>query len=421
LSGKQRNGPHGFPFGIFWVVLALVCLALGLSALYGYWTLSDLRVEYLGNRAKDVVAAAEQQTRGPGRYWNLEIWQAALDSSLERNSESVSSISLLDSEGRTLASTGPPEGKVSTADTVVFQVPLESGRGRGWGREPEDKPAERYIEIALHPANADFIIRQAYGQTFIAAIAIVALLGLGFYFTRTLKRFLMLKSREESERHLAALGAMSATLAHEIRNPLGAMKGLTQVVQEDLPKDHQSQDLMKTVVAEAERLEQLVTDLLAFARPAEPRLSKFDLTALLQEVTNFLRPQARESGATIAVAAEPKPTIVHSDRDGLRQVILNLILNALEASSANGRVEVMLSTDDGTREVRLEIRDHGPGLGDQDPSDLFLPFKTTKVKGSGLGLAISKRVVERLGGRIRLENASGGGTRCSLRIPLKSR
>jgi nitrogen-specific signal transduction histidine kinase len=110
---------------------------------------------------------------------------------------------------------------------------------------------------------------------------------LGFYFARTLKQLLLLKSREESEQHLATLGEMSATLAHEIRNPLGAMRGLTQAVTEDLPEDHASQDLMQTVIQEAERLEQLVTDLLVFARPAKPRLSHFirSLPALQDDVS----------------------------------------------------------------------------------------------------------------------------------------
>jgi signal transduction histidine kinase len=297
---------------------------------------------------------------------------------------------------------------------------LESGRGRGWGKGNGFASGEWSVEISLYSASADFITRQAYAHTIIAGIAILALLGLGFYFTHTLKRFLLLKSREESERHLASLGAMSATLAHEIRNPLGAMKGLTQVVQEDLHEDHRSQELMKTVIEEAERLEQLVTDLLAFARPLEFRLSEFDLADMLGEVTDFLRPQAEESGNVIRLSEQIDSAVVYSDRDGIRQVLLNLILNAVEASPPKAEVTLRLVNDGKAKQAKVEIRDKGPGLGELSSNDFFLPFKTTKLKGSGLGLAVSKRIVDRLGGTIRLEDKNGCGTLCTLEIPLRS-
>jgi two-component system sensor histidine kinase HydH len=336
-------------------------------------------------------------------------------SALENNEDRVAYIALLDSEGQILASVGQTE---TDSDVFTFQVPLRTGRGRGWGQGLT--PGEWNVEIGLFSASADFISRQAYGHTVIAGIAVFTLLGLGLYFTHTLKKFLVLKSREESERHLASLGAMSATLAHEIRNPLGAMKGLTQVVQEDLPGDHRSQELMRTVIEEAERLEQLVTDLLAFSKPVELRLSDFDLVGLLTEAVAFLSPQAEEAGVVIRISEGMEATKVHSDRDGIRQVLLNLLLNAVEASPPDGVVRVGLSSYEKAKKATVEIRDEGPGLGELSSEDLFLPFKTTKLKGSGLGLAVSKRIVDRLGGTIRLENAVGGGSLCVLNIPFLS-
>lgn len=419
VLSSQPYENRSFPFGVFWTVLILLCLALGLSAFHSYRTLSQLRVEYLRNLGTDVVAAVEQQTRGPGRHSNVEIWQTAMETAVERNMATVASISLIENDGHRLASAGTPE---TDSETLTFRVPLELGRGRGWGRVQgqTSSSAEWSVEVGVYAASGDFITQQTTGNSLIIAAAILTLLGLGFYFTRTLRRFLLLKSREESEKHLAALGSMSATLAHEIRNPLGAMKGLTQVVQEDLPKDHKSQELMKTVVDEAGRLEQLVTDLLAFARPIEVRLSEFDLVDLLQETTGFLSPQAKDLGTAIQLQSEIETCTVSSDRDGLRQVLLNLILNALDASPRGGLVEVQLSSDDKKREAKVEIRDRGTGLENENQEDLFLPFKTTKVKGSGLGLAVSKRITERLGGTISLENAEGGGALCTLRFPQRS-
>lgn len=397
--------------------MALVCLGLALSAVHSYLTLSGLRAEYLKNRGADVVNSVEQQTRGPGRRRNVEIWQTALDLAVERNRDTVAFVSILDQAGNVIASAHASE---VTSGLFTVQLPLQTGRGRGRGRGLESVPAGWIAEIGLYSASADFITRQAYGHTIIAGIAIFTLLVLGFYLTRTLRRFLLLKSREESERHLASLGSMSATLAHEIRNPLGAMKGLTQVVKEDLPDHHRSQELMKTVIEEAERLEQLVDDLLAFARPADLRFSDFNLADMLREVAKFLSPQAEEAGVVIGLVQEMDSTNIHSDRDGIRQVLLNLLLNAVQASRPDTEVEVYLSTDRKAKRAKVEIRDHGPGLGGLSSEELFLPFKTTKVKGSGLGLAVSKRIMDRLGGKILLKNVDGGGSLCTLEIPLRS-
>jgi two-component system sensor histidine kinase HydH len=273
--------------------------------------------------------------------------------------------------------------------------------------------------MALYSEQAQFIGRQAKIHAVIAGIAILALLGLAFYFVRTLNRFLALKKREESEKQLAALGAMSATLAHEIRNPLGAMKGLTQVVQEDLPEGHRSQELMKTVVEEAKRLEQLVTDLLTFARPAELRLTDFNLTDLITEVASLLTPQADEAGVAVDVPDKAAPVMIRSDSDGLKQILLNLVINAIEVTPGNGSVSLRLVEESKSNQVVVSILDDGPGLGGTNPAELFQPFKTTKLKGSGLGLAVTKQIVERLGGSVTLENHSGGGTICTLRVPIK--
>jgi two-component system sensor histidine kinase HydH len=341
-----------------------------------------------------------------------------LERALDRNSETVFSLSLLDEQGRVLAYVGPEDPESAGRELYLFQVPLERGRGKGWGKGAGTEGSEWSIEVALESSTADFISRQARNHNLIVTAAILMLLGVGFYFARTLKRFLILKNREDSERHLASLGALSATLAHEIRNPLGAMKGLTQLVQEDLPSGHKSQELMKTVVAEAERLEQLVTDLLVFAKPNELRLTEFDLVALVREVSHLLSPQAADVGARLDVTGIDR-ALIKSDQDGMRQVLLNLILNAVEAVAPekSGRVELIVSSD--SRDVEVEIIDNGPGLGEKDPADLFLPFATGKVKGSGLGLAVSKRIVERVGGSIKLENAADGGVRCTIRIPRK--
>jgi signal transduction histidine kinase len=177
---------------------------------------------------------------------------------------------------------------------------------------------------------------------------------------------------------------------------------------------------MGTVVKEAQRLGQLITDLLTFARPSDGRLTDFDLADLMQEVIDFLTPQANEAGVALQIEDRLEPTEVHSDRDGLKQVLLNVILNAVEATPDQGKVHVSIDRNGKGRQAKVEIRDDGPGPGNTDPEELSRPFKITKLKGNGLGLAVSRRIVDRLDGTIRLNDAPKGGTLCTLRIPIRS-
>jgi two-component system sensor histidine kinase HydH len=247
-------------------------------------------------------------------------------------------------------------------------------------------------------------------------VAIVALAGLAYYFLRTFHRFLQLKAKEESERHLTALGSMAATLAHEIRNPLGAMKNLTQLAQEDRPSDDKTQSLLTTVVREAERLEKLVTDLLAFARPRDPQISRFDLLKVMEDLKLALQPKLDGNRIRLDVEAPDPQSILNSDENGIRQVLLNVLLNAMDSIPKEGTIIVRTRRDDRSRLVIVEVDDSGPGLGDHDPEELFQPFTTTKAQGTGLGLSISRQIIERLGGTIELANRLEGGARCTITI-----
>lgn len=277
------------------------------------------------------------------------------------------------------------------------------------------------VRVGLYTATADFIQRQAVIQVLVTSVAVLTLLVLAYYLLQMLQRFIELKNREQSEHHLTALGTMSAALAHEIRNPLGAMKGLTQLVQEDLPKDHGAQALMQTVVGEAERLEALVSDLLSFARPRQPSLNEFDYAHLLRDVKTMLEPKLQEADKSLELTVRPEPFMIHSDEHGLRQVLLNTLLNAVDFTPRGGKIILRARREEGGRTIVTEIDDSGPGIGDRDPEELFEPFVTTKTKGTGLGLAVSRRIVEGLGGTIRLDNLGAAGARCTIRLPERER
>jgi two-component system sensor histidine kinase HydH len=287
---------------------------------------------------------------------------------------------------------------------------------------PDAAPGPRpdRLRIGIYSSSADDIRWQALTHLLTNSLAILTLIVLARYFLRTLRHFLQLKAREESARHLTALGSMAATLAHEIRNPLGAMKGLTQLAQETLPGDHKTQSLMSTVVREAERLEKLVTDLLSFARPRETQISRFDFRGLLSETRDMLRPKLEAAGIRLEIDAGEEELAVDSDEAGLRQILLNLLLNAIDASPAGGVIRAGARYDETQQHAIAEIADSGPGLLGRSPEELFEPFTTTKVKGTGLGLAISRQIAGRLGGTLELADRQGGGVVCTLTIPVRS-
>jgi two-component system sensor histidine kinase HydH len=234
-----------------------------------------------------------------------------------------------------------------------------------------------------------------------------------------LDRFLELKTREGTEAQLKSLGIMSASLAHEIRNPLGAMKGLTQLAQEELPADHVAQPQLRTVVSEAERLEKLVTDLLDFARSKEPQISEFSLMDLLSSIKVMLQSRLDDAKAVFRFSIDPNPFYLRSDSAGLRQVLLNVLINAIDATPANGVVVLTAISEEDHKSIVIWIDDSGQGLGQKGPDELFQPFVTTKVRGTGLGLAVSKQIVESLGGSLNLENLPHGGARCTINLPMR--
>ncbi len=275
-----------------------------------------------------------------------------------------------------------------------------------------------HLRLGLNAAAADFIRTQAIVHVVVTCIAVLALVAVSYYLLLTLGRFVGLKAREESERHLRILGSMSATLAHEIRNPLGAMKGLTQLVQEELPETHRAQELLKTVVNEAERLEKLVSSLLDFARPRVSQLREFDFRQTVSEVHEMLRPRAAEQNTALSLDTGTQPILMCSDPDGIRQVLFNVLLNALDATPPGGAIAFRARADSRGGRLHIEVDDTGSGLPTVDPEELFQPFVTTKTQGTGLGLAVTRRIVENLGGKVALLNLPGKGARCMIELPL---
>lgn len=421
-SVKIRNAPNPAPRQLMAAVVCILCLGLLGSALYTFATLSRLRVQYLTNRGHEIAAALEAQARGPGKRSNPAFWQALFDENYEAYSGTVAFLALVDQSGNLLAGKGAslpgPLESEGVEDDEVYRFEEVLGRSRSRQGMAHPSVTGWRIRIGLYSASADFIGRTAFVQLALSGLAIMALLGLLVFLLRVLSRFVEMKAREGAEAQLKSLGVMAASLAHEIRNPLGAIKGLTQLAQEELPPGSAAQSQLRTVVAEAERLENLVTNLLDFARPKEPELGEFDLKDLLANVQDMLRPRQEASGVTIRVETSPGVLRVRTDPSGLRQVLLNVLLNAIDAAPPGSQVLLRAIRDESKSSIVLHIDDFGPGLGGRDPDEFFQPFVTTKVQGAGLGLAISRRIIDKLGGAISLADNPQGGARCTIRLPI---
>ncbi len=419
---KPTQASRPFPIRVFLAAVAAVCLGLAINAGYTWSTFMRLRTQVLRNRAQDIAASIDNMARGPGRRNNPTFWQSLIDDSFQDYAESVAFIALTDQDGRLLAGKGgvasgaPGYSDLSGLQVFVVDVPIASPRMSHFGAGPAQ--SGWHLRVGVYASAADSIRRQALIELAVTLAAIAMLLLLAFSLLRTLRRFLELKTREDSDRRLRALGTMAASLAHEIRNPLGAMKGLTQLVQEDLPGDHPTQASIKTVIGEAERLERLVNNLLDFARPRQGKTASFDFMNLVSEVAAIVKPRLDEAQVRLNLPAGTGFMMIQSDEDGLRQILLNTMLNALEVTPAQGIIEVKVRLAKKARDLVVEIDDSGAGLGDADPEELFQPFVTTKVRGTGLGLAISRQIAEGMGGSLSLENLAQGGARCTLRVPL---
>ena len=409
-SSIETRNPNGLlPTRFIVAVVAVLGIAILGSAIFNFTTLLRLRTSFLSSRGHEIAEAIEAQARGPGRRNNPAFWQSLFESSYAAYSSRVSMLALVDKSGNILARHGSSAG-----DVFIFEEPL--ARPRNPRNESNPAVAGWRIRIGLYRSETNFIKRHAFLQLAISGLAVVALFLLSSSLIRMLGRFLEMKVREGAEAQLKSLGIMAASLAHEIRNPLGAMKGLTQLAQEDLPPDHAAQPQLRTVVNEAERLEKLVTDLLDFAHTKEPQISECDLSALLESIQILLRSRLESSNVALRVSIDPDPLKIQSDPAGLRQVLLNVMMNAIDATPQNGEVVLTARLEESIKSAVIHVDDSGKGLG-PNPEELFRPFVTTKARGTGLGLAVSRQIVESLGGSLHLENLPQGGARCSITLP----
>lgn len=214
---------------------------------------------------------------------------------------------------------------------------------------------------------------------------------------------------------LASLGTLSAQLAHEIRNPLAAMRGSAQMLAEDIASGGAAARLVGIILRESDRLSRLVEDFLRFARPPTPLLQRVELARLVHETVEMM--QADPLSAGVMTRAYLEPLEAQVDPDQIRQVVLNLLRNALQAAGPSGEVRVGLTR--AGEQTHLSIWDSAGSIPSQDLKRIFEPFVTTRTGGTGLGLSTAHAIIQAHGGTIEVTSNTRSGTRFTVRLPLQ--
>jgi len=235
------------------------------------------------------------------------------------------------------------------------------------------------------------------------------------------------ESREEIDRlhrtqmsraeHLATLGELATGLAHEIRNPLAGIAGVIEIVGRDLPSTSPARAVVKDIRIEIAQINRILTDLLQTARPHPPEVRMSDLNTTVEHAIMLARQQVLSKPIRIELQKDEQLASVEHDSDQIHQVILNLLLNSVQAIDGAGVVRVLVAAHKG--KALISVTDSGRGISPEHLPFIFRPFYTTKGNGTGLGLSLARRIVEDHRGRIEVQSEVGRGTEFLITLPLR--
>ena len=216
--------------------------------------------------------------------------------------------------------------------------------------------------------------------------------------------------------HLATLGELATGLAHEIRNPLAGIAGVIDIIGRDLPASSPARAMVKDVRLEINQINRILTDLLETARPHPPQMMRSNLNTTVEHAVMLARQQVLSRPIKIELEQAPDLGEVEHDSDQIHQVVLNLLLNAVQAIDGPGTVTVKIGSQDDCATVT--VSDTGRGMTEQQQSQIFRPFYTTRSNGTGLGLSLVRRIVEEHLGRIEVTSQPGKGSTFEVQLPF---
>jgi signal transduction histidine kinase len=425
------------------LLTALVALAAWQWDEYGHEC--ELICGTVANSAESVMNAlvgGVQSHRRLGPFFAEQV-QDVLDGLA--NSDGVLAVALAASDGKTVLSAGkrelldltPPLKNIAKRlpggfqQTQVFSLPEQRsgpgagrgggmGGGQGWGRQRQSEEAladspwtpgsSVTAALLLDCCRADAACRKAAWTRLSIVLAgwtLVVCAGIAWHTTvRLTEASGRVKMFEAEARHFRELSQAAAGLAHETRNPLGLIRGWTQRFADRAATQPEHRKEAQTVIEECDRLTARLNQFLAFARPAEPKQERFDLSVLTSELSHLLEPDLEMKHLTLKGVA-PGHTVA-ADREMLREALFNLLQNAVQASEEHGEIETSIVAGR-HGQWRIEVADRGKGIPPDLVSKLFTPYFTTRSGGAGLGLAIVRRVAAAHGWEAGYSPRSGSG------------
>jgi two-component system, NtrC family, sensor histidine kinase HydH len=293
--------------------------------------------------------------------------------------------------------------------TGLTRLPLDTSAAVS-ARETENAPEPRvYLVVEFEPPVIERLENDLRLIWIVAALAALVLVAFAFAWRRATERLSAVQSAAEADRRLVALGRASSVIAHELRNPLSALKGHAQLLVEDLAEP--SRTKAERVVEGAERLERLTSVLLDFVRESPLDIRPLAPAELIDRALAEL-PRER-----VHVDLAGAPEVLNVDAERMSLAVRNLLQNAVQASP-DETCAVEVRFDGRGREVVIEVRDHGTGIAPGAKGQIFEPFVTTRARGTGLGLAIARRIVEQHHGTVTGETHADGGAVFRLVLPV---
>lgn len=386
---------------------------------FSIYGLAFLGVGFLSGMLADQLRQADQSLREKERGLSrLQLFHESIVQSIS------SGVFTTDEEGR-ITSFNPAAQEATGYH--AGQV-----RGRFW-REVfnwhPDETGDQAALMALVPVRFEVECKRADGSRLVLGMTVSPFheQGKQIGLVGVFKDLTQIRDMEEEMRRrewLATLGEMSAGMAHEIRNPLGALAGAMQMLRADVRGDDTSRRLMDIAIREAKRLDNIITEFLQYARPPALHLREHDLNKVLAEALDLIQHEARtRQHLTMSTSMAKEPLTAQVDQDQLKQVFWNLATNAFDAMPTGGRLTIATGLRQvdvmGRRTDVMEIsfQDTGEGIPKHNFDKIFLPFFTTKKEGSGLGLAQVHRIVDLHGGWVKVDSEVGHGTKFVVCLP----
>jgi len=282
-------------------------------------------------------------------------------------------------------------------------------------KEMEDsrKQVNRDIDLEIAPGRRVFLdITASPVRAFENEIT-----GYIFLF-RDLTQISELKKQVETNRRLAAIGKLAAGVAHEIRNPLSSIKGFATYFGKRFEKNEDDRETALIMVKEVDRINRSITQLLEFAKPLAVEKKEVDLREMIDHSLKLIHHDLEQKGIKTEVSLETRKTLIYTDGDRMNQVLLNLYINAVAALEKGGTLTVSVKDTDRKDGVEIRVKDNGTGIDEAFLDQIFDPYVTSRPTGTGLGLSIVHRIIENLGGSIRVESKKGRGTCFIINLPV---